>query len=173
MATTGAARAATAITAVRPAPVSVTGLAFAALGTFGSLLVSTPGVLEDADRILSAELQAIDLACSRFRPDSEISALNAADGRAVPVSPLFAEAIDTALTAAAHRKPEVTPFATPALTTVTCVLGIPPVQVIVRSLERSIGVVRLGGLVHTNGVVGTSIDVVKAPTSLPPDPVTV
>jgi len=109
MATTGAARAATAITAVRPAPVSVTGLAFSALGTFGSLLVSTPGALEDADRILSAELQAIDLACSRFRPDSEISALNAAGGRAVPVSPLFAEAIDTALTAAAQTDGDVDP----------------------------------------------------------------
>jgi FAD:protein FMN transferase len=106
---TGAARAATAINAVRPAPVSVSGRTFTALGTFGSLLVSTPGAIEDAYRILSAELKAIDLACSRFRPDSEISALNAAGGRAVPVSPLFAEAIGTALTAALQTDGDVDP----------------------------------------------------------------
>ena len=100
MAAPAAASAATAINAVGPATVTVAGRTFTALGTFGSLLVSDPAALDDGYRILSGELQAIDLACSRFRPDSELSALNAAGGRTVPVSPLFAEAIQTALTAA-------------------------------------------------------------------------
>jgi FAD:protein FMN transferase len=94
------ATAAAAINSVRPATVAVAGRAFTALGTFGSVLVSEPNTLDDAYQVLSGELQAIDLACSRFRPDSELSALNAAGGRTVQVSPLFAEAIHTALTAA-------------------------------------------------------------------------
>ncbi len=109
MAARPAAAAATAINAVRPAAVTVAGRAFTALGTFGSLLVSDPGVLDHGYRILSGELQAIDLACSRFRPDSELSALNAAGGRAVPVSPLFAEALQTALTAAWMTDGDVDP----------------------------------------------------------------
>ncbi|HLH65410.1 MAG TPA: FAD:protein FMN transferase [Solirubrobacteraceae bacterium] len=46
------------------------------------------------------ELQAIDAAASRFRPDSELSRLNAASGRRVEVSPLLAEAVRLALRAA-------------------------------------------------------------------------
>ena len=74
-----------------------------------------------------------------------------------------------ALTSAAHRKADggLPP------TAVTCVLGMPPVQLIVRSMERSIGAVTLGILVHAKGVEGTSIDAVKAPTSFPPVPVRV
>ena len=43
--------------------------------------------------VLHAELAAIDAACSRFRPDSEISRLHAAAGAATPVGPLLAEAL--------------------------------------------------------------------------------
>jgi thiamine biosynthesis lipoprotein len=98
-----------AITAVRPAAVAVAGRRFTALGTFGSLLVTDAGAMDDAYRILSGELQAIDLACSRFRPDSEISALNEAGGQAIGVTPLFAEAIQTALTAALLTGGDVDP----------------------------------------------------------------
>jgi FAD:protein FMN transferase len=45
-------------------------------------------------------LDAIDLACSRFRPDSELSGVNLANGRWVTVSPLLYEALEAALWAA-------------------------------------------------------------------------
>ncbi|GAA1990108.1 FAD:protein FMN transferase [Catenulispora subtropica] len=50
--------------------------------------------------MLAAELAAIDTACSRFRPDSEVSRVNSAQGAAVSVSPLFLEFLGVALRAA-------------------------------------------------------------------------
>ncbi len=73
---------------------------FAVFGTTAVLLVTEPAALRAAREILDAELAAVDLACSRFRPDSELSALNRADGAELPVSELFAELIEAALRAA-------------------------------------------------------------------------
>ena len=56
-----------------------------ALGTTALLAVLEPDALEAAQRVMHAELAAIDVACSRFRPDSEISRLPA--GTATPVGP--------------------------------------------------------------------------------------
>jgi thiamine biosynthesis lipoprotein len=75
-------------------------LELAALGTSALLLVTDPGRLDRAAAVLRAELAEIDRACSRFRPDSEITKLHRAAGRPVTVSPLLAEAIDAALRAA-------------------------------------------------------------------------
>ena len=84
---------------------------FEALGTYGELLLDgRPDALGTAMRILRAELAAIDLACSRFRADSELMAVNAAAGRTVPVSPLFAEAVRIALTAAEQTGGDVDPM---------------------------------------------------------------
>lgn len=80
-----------------------------ALGTFCSVLVSRPAMLDDAHDILSAELAAIDLACSRFRPDSELTRLNLSGGQQVTVSPLFGEALATALRAAEITDGDVDP----------------------------------------------------------------
>ena len=74
--------------------------AFPALGTTAALFVTEPAGLESGRRILEDELAAIDRACSRFRPDSELSRLNRAEGRPVQASELFLEAVDTALKAA-------------------------------------------------------------------------
>jgi FAD:protein FMN transferase len=73
---------------------------FRALGT--SVLVATtePEALPAARVAVEAELDAIDAACSRFRADSELTAVNRAAGRAVVVSPLLLEALQTAVTAA-------------------------------------------------------------------------
>lgn len=91
-------------------PASPTGQhTFNALGTFATLLVSDPAVLRDATDILTTELAAIDLACSRFRPDSELWLACSAGGRPVPVSPLFAEALDVALNAARLTDGDVDP----------------------------------------------------------------
>jgi thiamine biosynthesis lipoprotein len=53
-----------------------------------------------AGRIARDEVAALDLACSRFRDDSELAALNRAAGRALEVSPLLLDAVETALYAA-------------------------------------------------------------------------
>jgi thiamine biosynthesis lipoprotein len=47
-----------------------------------------------------AVVAAVDSACSRFRPDSEVVRLGRARGRAVPVSPVLADAVAAALRAA-------------------------------------------------------------------------
>jgi FAD:protein FMN transferase len=82
---------------------------FKALGTFATLLVTDPDALAPAYDLLAAELAAIDAACSRFRPDSELSRVNHARGRPVPVSPLFADALAVALAAAALTDGDVDP----------------------------------------------------------------
>lgn len=72
-----------------------------ALGTSAVLAVTDAAALDDARAAVERELAAIDLAASRFRADSELTALNAAgDGRPVEVSPLLAQAIGVALRAA-------------------------------------------------------------------------
>jgi FAD:protein FMN transferase len=93
----------------KPALPSTASLSIRALGTFCSLLVTRPALLTAAKRILSAELAAIDLACSRFRADSELSALNRSSGRLVAVSEAFARALGVALRAAAATDGDVDP----------------------------------------------------------------
>ena len=78
----------------------LTPVSFPALGTTAALLVDDPAGLEPALEVLRSEIDAVDRACSRFRPDSELSALNAAGGRAFAASPLFIEAVEVALRAA-------------------------------------------------------------------------
>lgn len=71
-----------------------------ALGTTAQLVVADPDGLAAAEDVLCGELVAIDAACSRFTPDSEISAVHGQAGRGVVVGPLLAEAITVALRAA-------------------------------------------------------------------------
>lgn len=72
---------------------------FPALGTTAEL-VTDPGGLRVAERVLRDELRAVDEACSRFRVDSEISRLHSLAGSAVTLSPLLAEALHVGLRAA-------------------------------------------------------------------------
>jgi FAD:protein FMN transferase len=89
---------------------------FEALGTYGELLVDgRPDALGTAMRILHDELAAIDVACSRFRPDSELMAVNAAAGQVVGVSALFVEAVSVALAAAGRTGGDVDPVLGTAL----------------------------------------------------------
>ena len=82
---------------------------FRALGTSASLLITDPGGTDRACAILRAELDAIDRACSRFRPDSELWRVNNARGRALRVSALLAEAVAVALAAADVTDGDVDP----------------------------------------------------------------
>jgi thiamine biosynthesis lipoprotein len=82
--------------------------AFPALGSEGT--VSTEAhLVEQAREVVEAEVRAIDLACSRFRDDSELTALNQSSGRPFSASPLLAEAIEVALRAARQTGGAVDP----------------------------------------------------------------
>jgi len=82
---------------------------FKALGTSVHLLVTDPRGTDRACALLREELDAIDRACSRFRPDSELWRVNNARGRTVRVSGLLAEAVAVALAAAYVTDGDVDP----------------------------------------------------------------
>jgi thiamine biosynthesis lipoprotein len=104
-----------------------------ALGTQVWLLVTDPGQLAEARRLLEADLTAVDQACSRFRPDSELMQLgtdgpgpastgpastgpaNTGPANTVEVSPLLAEAIAVALRAARMTDGDVDPTVADAM----------------------------------------------------------
>ena len=77
-----------------------------ALGTLVQLVVTEPGRLTGARRMLEDDLAAVDATCSRFREDSEIRSLTGGRHR---VSPLLAEAIAVALRAARLTDGDVDP----------------------------------------------------------------
>jgi FAD:protein FMN transferase len=89
--------------------------AFSVFGTTAALLVSEPGRLDDARALADTELAAVDLACSRFRPDSELSRLNGSGGAVTGISELFAELIQAALRAARLTDGDVDPTCGQAL----------------------------------------------------------
>ena len=75
-------------------------VATAALGTTAVLAVTDPAALGTAHGVMVAELAAVDAACSRFRPDSEMSWLHRRGGGLFMLSDGLAEAISVALAAA-------------------------------------------------------------------------
>jgi thiamine biosynthesis lipoprotein len=83
---------------VKPAPATSS---FPALGTTAVVGVTDPGSLAIARALLEKHVDAIDLACSRFRDDSELSHVNARAGSATRVSRLLGRALRVALDAAA------------------------------------------------------------------------
>lgn len=87
--------------AVRPAIAAGHGhRAFEALGTYVHLATSDPARLDTAAGVARQVLAEVDLACSRFRQDSDLSRVNAAAGSWVEVSPLLVAAVRIALDAA-------------------------------------------------------------------------
>ena len=73
---------------------------FPALGTTAVVAVVDPPALDSARAALEHELAAVDRACSRFREDSELAAVNRAAGRPVQVGALLFEALAAAVRAA-------------------------------------------------------------------------
>ena len=82
---------------------------FPALGTTAAVAVTDPAALERAVIAVETELAAVDAACSRFRPDSELMTID----REVPVqaSPLLAGALAIALRASDETGGLVDPIA--------------------------------------------------------------
>jgi thiamine biosynthesis lipoprotein ApbE len=91
---------------------------FRALGTGVRILVTEPALLATARAAVERELEMIDLACSRFRDDSELSRLNRSAGRRAGVSPVLAEALAAALRVARMTDGAVDPTVGRALRTV-------------------------------------------------------
>lgn len=79
-----------------------------ALGTGVHVLV-TDGDIAAASAAVRALLSEVDLAYSRFRPDSELSQINDDGGRTRRISPLLADAIATSLQAAVLTDGRVDP----------------------------------------------------------------
>lgn len=85
-----------------------------ALGMLVQLVVTSPRRIAAARELLEAELVALDLACSRFRADSELVAIrnvarSASGPVTVTVSPLLAEAVAVSLRAAQLTDGDVDP----------------------------------------------------------------
>ena len=75
----------------------ITSSRWRALGTTASVFVTETGAIVGARELLEVELDRIDRACSRFRPDSELMRVNEAAGESVAVSALLMEALDVAI----------------------------------------------------------------------------
>jgi thiamine biosynthesis lipoprotein ApbE len=82
---------------------------FEALGTTALVTVDDPARLREAGALLRDELAIIDRACSRFRPDSELHAVNAGAGSPVGVSSVLFDAVAAAIRAAAATHGAVDP----------------------------------------------------------------
>ncbi|MFG1991803.1 FAD:protein FMN transferase [Actinoplanes sp. NPDC048988] len=76
-------------------------------GTVARVVVTDPAATGEAAALVRDELAAVDLACSRFRADSELRRLT--PGRAVAVSPLLADLVAAALRAARETGGDVDP----------------------------------------------------------------
>lgn len=79
------------------------------------LVVTDPACLDAARREVDAELDAVEAAASRFRPDSEINALAESSGQPTEVSEVLADLLDAALTAARLTDGDVDPTVGAAL----------------------------------------------------------
>ncbi|MEP7026028.1 MAG: FAD:protein FMN transferase, partial [Actinomycetota bacterium] len=82
-----------------------------ALGTTAELAVTDPALLADARDLLADDLAEVDAACSTYRPDSELLAVNAAAaaGQPVRLAPLLADVVSTALRVARQTSGAVDP----------------------------------------------------------------
>ena len=92
---------------------------FRAIGTTVSVVVQQPDQANLAESMLARALEEIDLACSRFREDSELAMLHAEAGRTVRVSGLLFEALEVACMVAARTSGAVDPTVGNAI----CALG--------------------------------------------------
>jgi thiamine biosynthesis lipoprotein len=83
--------------------------------TWVRIVVSESDLLAQARELVADHLGAVETACSRFRSDSEIVALGQRQGRPTAVSPLLAELLQAALTAAERTDGDVDPTVGAAL----------------------------------------------------------
>lgn len=80
-----------------------------AIGTVATVVVDDPDAADAALALLTLDLDALDRACSRFRPDSELRRLERRGGRPTRVSPLLFDALQAAFDVAARTAGIVDP----------------------------------------------------------------
>lgn len=80
-----------------------------AFGSSAQVAVTEAGALDTATAVVERIVVEFDHACSRFREDSELSAVNAAAGAAVRVGPVLLDAVTVALRAARLTGGDVDP----------------------------------------------------------------
>jgi thiamine biosynthesis lipoprotein len=78
--------------------------------TTAHLIVTSPDRLVDARRLVIDQVAAIDDACNPFRHDSEVRALQRANGQPVEVSPLLAEMVAISLREARRSDGDIDPL---------------------------------------------------------------
>ncbi|MBJ7338163.1 MAG: FAD:protein FMN transferase [Mycolicibacterium sp.] len=81
------------------------------------IVVTDPHALADAKAEIDAELDVVEAAASRFRPDSEINSLARTSGHPIRVSEPLANLLDAALTAARLTDGDVDPTVGAAMVT--------------------------------------------------------
>ena len=82
---------------------------FPALGSTAVLAITDPQAAPAGEAAVREVIDAVDRACSRFREDSEVMGLAAAQGANVAVSPLLLDAISVGLRAAVLTDGDVDP----------------------------------------------------------------
>lgn len=82
---------------------------FRSIGTTATVVVQHADVADEAARLLAADLEEIDVACSRFRPDSELQTVHERAGTTVEVGALLFEALRVAVEAARRTGGAVDP----------------------------------------------------------------
>ena len=81
-----------------------------AIGTTAAVAVTDADCADDALAVLAEDLRALDDACSRFRPDSELRRLEGvSEGRPVVVSPLLFDVVEVACVVAVQTAGVVDP----------------------------------------------------------------
>jgi len=80
-----------------------------AIGSTAQVVVTDPACLEAAQRIVVDELAQLDLACSRFRSDSEVARLATRGNAWTPVSNVLADVLACALDVARATDGDVDP----------------------------------------------------------------
>ena len=80
-----------------------------AWGTQARIVVTDPARLDAAVELVRDELAAVEAACSRFRPDSEVHAVIRAGGEPIRVSERLAALVSAALYAAKQSDGDVDP----------------------------------------------------------------
>lgn len=92
--------------------------AWNAIGTTVRVVVTDRARLRSARAMLANDLAALDLACSRFRADSELVRIEATAGTPTAISPLLTEAISASLRGARLTNGDVDPTVGRAMETV-------------------------------------------------------
>jgi thiamine biosynthesis lipoprotein len=82
---------------------------FPAFGSTATVVVTDPAGLQDACDAVAQTVDDFDLACSRFREDSELMALNRANGAVTRVGPVLLDALSAAVRAARLTDGDVDP----------------------------------------------------------------